>query len=242
MTYLPEGPFFDFPLTRSTATPTIPTQISPAEIANLTEISRQIKSALSTFGNRASAVYSLGDRFRVCIRADPDEKQSLLSNDVDIPGLLSRTAEELTANSARERPSTHAKALTSQAFVGLLRAVATKNPATHAVPTFNDASGAHPIPVLSPTAFVQPITPRDRSMSATMRVLGCTYSKQCGLRYLLTDERLEVELSPDLEASMAALPFSAIRDGLWFTGTIYQDDRDHWATMPGGKVVQQESI
>lgn len=242
MPHLPEGPFFDFPFTRRTATPKIPTQVSPDEIANLSEIARQIKSALSTFGKSTSAVYSLGDRFRLFVGAVQDEKQSLLSYSTDIPGILNRTANELTANSSREHPLTHATALTSQVFVGLLRAVATKNPEMHAVPTFNDASGTYPIPVLRPTAFVQPATPRDRSMSSTMRILGCMYSKQHGLRYLLTDERLEVSFTPELEASMSVLSISSIRDGLWFAGTIHQDDGNQWATVPGGQIIQQEAI
>src|SRR5690606_33559558 len=117
-------------------------------------------------------------------------------------------------NAALETPKLHAQALTSPALVGILRAVATRNPSDHAVPTYHDTDGDHPIPVLTPAAFVQPATNRARTLSQPMRIVGCHTDRYHGMSYLLTEEHLSVRFSPELEAQILALPLSAIRGGL----------------------------
>lgn len=243
MTTLPESPFFKFPLTSSSAAPALPTRISPDEIARFAEISRRIRSVLNTFGSRASGVFNLGDHFRIYVSPEPGPEEPLFSGDSYIPELMVRTADELVANSARAEPRPHAAALTSPFFLEILRGNSSKDPEDRGSISYTDAAGVvHSVPSLSATAFVQPTPPRDRTRTAAMRLRGVTCSARHGLRFLLTEDQLEVSLSPDLEAIMMAHPISVVLDELWFTGTIVQGEDNQWTAAPGGSLARQGEL
>ena len=242
MTTLPEGPFFEFLLGPNNILPPLPTRLSPEELGKLKEIPHQINSVVRTFGPRASDVYNLGDRFRIYILPESDPKLPHVADDSSFPAIMQRTAREIVKNSLQPVPAPLAKAVTSQAPVDILRAMSNRNPDASIAVTYNAASGAHVIPTLDPAAFVQPAAPPVRSRTATMPITGVTYSTRGGLKVLLTNDRLEVSLPPDLEAIVAALPMSTIREGLWLSGTILQDDNNRWAASQGGRISYQEPI
>lgn len=242
MTTLPEGPCFEFLLTTDNTVSTLPARMSADEIQKLKDIPHQINAVRKTFGERASEVFNLGDRIRVYVMPEPGLENSLISDDLHIPALIVRTADEIVENSSLPNPAPLAKALTSQLLVNILRAASSRNPEEATSITYIDAAGAHVIPTLSATAFVQPAAPPARSRTGTMRVIGVTYSARGELRLLLTNDRIEASLTTDLEALVSDLPISAIRDGVWFTGTICQDNNNRWITAQGGRISNQEPI
>lgn len=242
MTKLPEGPYFDFPFTTNNTESTFPARISTDELAKLKDIPHQIEIVSKTFGNRASDVFNLGDRFRIYVLPEAGPGRPLIPDDSYIPEVIKRTAKELVDNSRRPDPAPIAEALTSQFFVNILRAASSKNPETCSPTTFNDASGTHVIPTLSPTAFVQPSKPSVRSRTGLMQITGVTCSARGRLTILLTKDHLEVSLTPDLETIVGTLTFSVIREGLWFSGTIFQGDKNRWVAAEDGRISHQRSI
>lgn len=241
MTTLPEGPYFEFSLSTNSTISTLPARITTEELARLKDIPHQIKTVLKTFGNRASDVFNLGDRFRIYISPETGPERPLISDCSHIPEVIMRTVKELIDNSSRSDPAPLNKALTSQFFVDILRAVSSNSEACSPT-TFNDASGTHVIPILSPTAFVQPAKPATRSRTGSMQITGVTCSTRGRLTILLTKDHLEVSLTPDLEEIMATLAISIIRKGLWFSGTIFQGEKNRWIAAQGGRISYQGSI
>ena len=242
MTTLPEGPFFEFLLFTNNAPQTLPARISAADIGKLKEIPHQINSVLRTFGRRASDVYNLGDRLRIYLLPESDPELPHVADDSYFSATMQRTAKEIVENSLKPVPAPLTKALTSQIAVDILRATSARNPDASIAVTYNDASGVHVVPTLDPAAFVQPAAPPVRSRTATMPITGVTYSARGGLKVLLTNDRLEVTLPPELETIVAALPMSTIREGLWLSGTIVQDDNNRWAASESGRISYQEPI
>lgn len=242
MTTLPEGPCFEFLLTADSTASTLPARMSPYEIQKLKEIPHQINAVLKTFGERASEVFNLGDRIRVYVLPGPRLENSLIPDDLQVPALITRTAEEIVENSSLQKPAPLAKALTSQFLVDILRAASSRTPEEASSITYIDDAGVHAIPNLSATAFVQPAAPPVRSRTGTMPVTGVTYSARGELRLLLTNDRIETSLTADLETLVSDLPISSIREGVWFTGTICQDKSNRWIAAQGGRISNQEPI
>lgn len=242
MTTLPQSPYFEFLLTADSAMSTLPARMSPDEIQKLKEIPHQISAVLRTFGERASEVFNLGDRIRVYVLPEPGLQKPLIPDELHIPALITRTAEEIVENASLQKPAPLAEALTSQLLVDILRAASSRTPEEASSIAYIDDTGVHVIPTLSATAFVQPAAPPVRSRTGTMLVTGVTYSARGELRLLLTKDRIEASLTGDLEALVSALPISAIREGVWFTGTICQDNNNRWITAQGGRISNQEPI
>lgn len=242
MTTLPEGPYFEFLLTADNVVSTLPTRMSAYEIQKLKDIPHLINAVRKTFGDRASEVFNLGDRIRVYVISESGLEKSLIPDDLHIPALIVRTAEEIVENASLQRPAPLAKALTSQLLVGILRAASSRTPEEASSITYIDDAGVHVIPALSATAFVQPAAPPVRSRTGTMPITGVTYSARGKLRILLTNDRIEASLTADLEALVSALPIAAIRDGVWFSGTICQDSNNRWVAAQGGRISNQEPI
>lgn len=231
-------PYFSFIITGQAKDAQEPDLIPRRDVGRLAELPRELRSVLSTFGNRASDVALVGNEFRIFILS---KENDALAPQPDILELIQRTAAELPANARREAPLPHGTALSSQVVVPILRAVSAHHVDGGPAPTFTDANGTHVIPILATSDFVEPEVPRHRSRTGTFQVAGFYYTSKSGFRVFMTNDRLEVALDHEIECVLLALVVSALTGGLWYEGTIEQADDGSWRTSPGGKLVQQTS-
>ncbi|QCO66982.1 hypothetical protein E5843_02870 [Luteimonas yindakuii] len=169
--------------------------------------------------------------------------ESLLLEGFDIPAMLLLTARELEENAGKESPLPIVQAVTHHGFARLLEAFASKNPKPHLPPTYTDATGTHPVPVLSPQMFSEPKRHISRSRTGTFPVKGAYYHPRKGYVAKLTADLLDVRMTEDVQREVIEHPISAFaKDAVWFEGTLALEEDGVWSTQPGGRITHQPEL
>lgn len=211
-----------------------------------TQINRYIQvNFLFAAVHKAMASIVTGFEIRpdsICLHLDlSSHSRPLLTDRFDVSGAIRLTAHQLAENVDPGPPRPLVQALTTTAFLPLLRAVSRANPAVIAAPRYHGPDGEFDIPILSPQVFAEPLEVEDHSKTGTFGVQGFILTRKGELRYLLTLDRIEVEIPGDLGRELVSASILEFQNGLWIQGTMEKVGAT-WILLDDAILIRQTGI
>lgn len=233
--------FFELPLTETPAQANEPTRIMKSDLVRWKSLSPAVDRIQDAFGARECEMQIFGDKLRVYI---PEAKGDAPAFEMDVPGVLRKTADQLTGNCIEGHNLPLDQAVDSPKVAALLRTCSALNHRSGRTPTFHNSTGAHEVPILSAQLFIQENQESSRRVrSGTFCIVGARRNDQGRSFICLSQDRIDVAVGEKMLSDISIYPISVLLSrSLWFEGSITKAEDGVWVSDGECKVVMQEQL